>query len=203
MRVLCVAAHPDDEVLGCGGTMARLASEGADVHVLLMSEGRSYTPDRYSDAAKAIGARVPAVYTLPDNAFDTAGQADVCGLAEAHMRLVRPHLVLTHSPNDLNVDHRMTSEAVLVATRTSMARVLAFEVPSSTEWAYGLGGFDPRVFYRIDVDAKLRALECYESEMRESPHPRSYAGVRALSMWRGHQAGVDTAEAFVLLREVV
>lgn len=208
MRVLAVAAHPDDEVLGCGATLAKHALDGDEVHVLILGKGR---PGAESDlagykAAEVLGVRV-SFYDLPDNQFDFLPMLDIVRLVEGSVSVVRPEVVYTHSLADLNVDHRCTHEAVLTACRPqdfcSVQRILAFEVPSSTEW--GMGQFIPAVFVDVDGEPykrKCQALQCYAAEMRDSPHPRSFLAVAALATWRGSTAGVRVAEAFELVREV-
>ena len=146
---------------------------------------------------------------LPDNRFDSVDLLDVVRLVEAEIARVRPTLVLTHHHGDVNVDHRVTHEAVLAATRPvpggTVATVLAFEVPSSTEWGFSAAtAFSPTVFVDVadTLQDKLDALSEYGSEMREFPHPRSAEAVRALATWRGATAGVAAAEAFQVVRAI-
>lgn len=208
MRVLAVVSHPDDEVLGPGATLAKHVLAGDDVRVLILGKGR---PDARSDAAARRAGSVigfaPLVFNLPDNQFDTVSLLGIAQLVEAEMANGFPDVIYTHSADDLNVDHRLTHQAVLSASRPqpgcSVKRILAFEVPSSTEW--GLEAFWPNVFVDVSGEPmrrKRRALECYASEMRPSPHPRSYAAVNALALWRGATAGIPMAEAFRLVREI-
>ncbi len=180
--VLVVAAHPDDEVLGCGGYLAALADAGRPVHVLL----------------------------LPDNRLDTVDLLDIVQRIEVSAGRVQPETVLTHHHADVNVDHTRTHEAVLAAFRplpgVPWRELLLFEVPSSTEWRPGHGAtaFAPNLFVDITatMERKKRALQAYADELRPFPHPRSLEGVEALATWRGATAGVARAEAFVLAREL-
>lgn len=227
-KVLVVAAHPDDEVLGCGGTMARLAHEEVEVHVLLMADGiGSRYPDgvlparsaaaqgdlsgRRSAASKAAEAlRVSSLEfgERPDNRLDTVALLDLAQDVERAVARHEPDLVLTHHAGDLNVDHRRIHEAVLTACRPQprhCVRALAFfEVASSTEWQAPMSAppFVPNWF--VDVSdflvARRRALEAYAHEMRSWPHARSYDAVDHLARWRGASAGVEAAEAFMLGR---
>lgn len=219
--VLVAAAHPDDEALGCGATMARLAAEGADVHVLFLSDGvtaRGPAPagtleerrgmgDR---AAAVLGARRPTYLDLPDNRMDGLPLLDVVVAIERHATDIRPDAVFTHFPGDLNVDHRICAQAVLTAFRPtpgqSVREIYGFEVASSTEWAFGAAGrdFAPSIFFDVtdQLAAKLAALRVYREEMRPYPHARSIDAVEALARWRGATVGCAAAEAFSLLRAI-
>lgn len=223
MNVLAVVAHPDDEILGCGATLARHAALGDNVHVLILAEGvtsRAGQRDRSAHAhalselgaaaqraGKAVGASSVTLHDLPDNRMDTVDLLGVVKIVESHVERTRPHVVYTHHAGDLNVDHQVTHRAVITACRplpaSSLHALLFFEVCSSTEWAIGQP-FAPNWF--VDVSAhladKLVALDVYASEMRPWPHPRSREAVEALARWRGATAGVDAAEAFVLGRAV-
>ncbi|HYF45091.1 MAG TPA: PIG-L deacetylase family protein [Acidimicrobiales bacterium] len=222
---LVVAAHPDDEVLGAGGTIARRAAEGVEVHVLILGEGatsrapsraegdRTATQALVADAeaaGKVLGTTSVTVVGLPDNRFDGVELLDVVKHVEAQIERVRPSTVYTQHGGDVNVDHRRTFEAVLAATRPQpghpVREVLGFAVNSSTEWAFGALApvFTPQVF--VDVSAvlatKLEALSCYEAELRPFPHPRSLEAVEAQARAWGSAAGVDAAEAFTVVRSI-
>jgi LmbE family N-acetylglucosaminyl deacetylase len=224
VNVLVVAAHPDDEVLGCGATMAQLSAAGHAVDVVILGEG---VTARYKDrekadraevralkgasrrAAEVLGVRQVAHHDLPDNRFDSLALLDIVKIVEDEVARVRPEVVFTHHAGDLNVDHALTFRAVLTATRPlpgSLVRALyAFEVASSSEWSFGrLGaGFRPNVF--VDVAAtledKVKALACYDTETRAFPHPRSAESVRASASRWGTVSGRTAAEAFELIRE--
>jgi len=224
VTVLVVAAHPDDEVLGAGGAMARFAAEGRDVHTLILGEGiTSRAPTRGGadptelaalvrashEAAQRLGTRAPVLGRLPDNRFDHVDLLDVVKRVEDQLAEIRPTLVLTHHVGDLNVDHQITARAVLAATRPqpgqTVRTLMSFEVASATEWAYGSTiPFQPSVFLDITatLDTKLHALGAYESEMRPFPHARSVEGIRAQATRWGTTVGVAAAEAFQLLRAV-
>ncbi len=221
---LVVAAHPDDEVLGCGGTIARLSAEGWAVHVLIVAEGatsRDQSRDRAAKegelstlsaaahAANAIlGAASVSLGDLPDNRMDSIDLLDVVKIVEAAVALRRPDVVLTHHRGDVNVDHAILHDAVVTACRplpgATVHELLFFEVASSTEWRppASARAFEPSVFYDVSAHlaTKMRALEAYASEMREFPHARSYRALEALARWRGASCGVDAAEAFALGR---
>ena len=226
MTVLVIAAHPDDEVLGCGGVIARYAAEGRDVHIAILGEGISARHGRRSEAASAdlhrlrddakaaaaaLGARSVLFGGLPDNRFDEVALLDVVKQVEAWIEQMCPEAIYTHHPGDLNIDHGITFRAVLTATRPGssgacVADLYAFEVPSSTEWAFQRiePVFRPTVFVDIaaGLDAKLAAMRCYESERRHAPHPRSPEILRAAAARWGSVAGMGYAEAFELIRSL-
>ncbi|MGF1609147.1 MAG: PIG-L deacetylase family protein [Kiloniellales bacterium] len=226
-RVLVVAAHPDDEVLGCGGTSARHAAAGDDVHVLVLAEGAtsrdlarqatersaeiSALRDAAAAAAETLGTRAPRFAGLPDNRLDGHDLLDVVKIVEAVVADLRPSIVYCHHGGDLNVDHRIVHQAVVTACRplpgAPVRRLLAFETPSSTEWSTTATGpaFRPACFVDISrhLDRKLAALRCYAAEMRAFPHARSLEAVEALARVRGAAAGVAAAEAFEPVRELI
>jgi LmbE family N-acetylglucosaminyl deacetylase len=223
---LVVAAHPDDEVLGCGGTLARMASRGHPVHVLLLADGetsratgaqsrgaRNHLAKRRNAAETAgeiLGLASLELLDLPDNRLDNMALLDVVQRVEAVVQRYRPAIVLTHHAGDVNIDHRIVHDAVITACRPqpahSVRTLLFFEVPSSTEWRPPGSGrpFDPNWFVDISttLPKKLRALEAYETEMRPFPHPRSLEAVQALARWRGASVGIGAAEAFILGRRL-
>lgn len=225
--VAVVAAHPDDEVLGCGGTLARMASEGRTVHILLLADGETSRPpgaDQPFDSAKLaarqaaaekaskiLGASSVEVLVFPDNRMDSLMLLDVVKQIESFMQRCQPSTVFTHHAGDVNIDHQVVHHAVVTACRPlpghSVKELLFFEVPSSTEWrpASSAEPFIPNWFVDISTTLakKLQALEVYESELRAFPHPRSLKAVSALATWRGATVGVEAAEAFVLGRKLV
>lgn len=221
-RILVVAAHPDDEVLGLGGTLARHADQGDEIHILILAEGATSRQGEGAEAvahlrqvaaraAAILGARPPRFAGLPDNRMDSLDLLDVTQVVEAVVEEVKPDVVYTHHGGDLNRDHRVTHEAVVTACRplpgAPRRALFAFETVSSTEWASPAVGeaFRPARFVDISAsfDRKMRALAEYACEMRPFPHARSLLAVEALARLRGSQAGLDAAEAFVLLHEVL
>lgn len=225
MKTLVIAAHPDDEVLGCGGTIARLARQGHEVHVLILGEGitsRSVTPneadrsqvvdlhERSHKAGELLGARSVVVSDFPDNRFDSVPLLDIVKEIETAILKVDPKVVYTQHGGDLNIDHVQTYRATLTATRPvpgcPVTAVYAYEVASSSEWAFQRfePAFRPNVFVDITdtLESKIRAMELYESEMRAFPHPRSAEALRAAARRWGSVVGLQAAEAFELVREI-
>ncbi len=223
--VLVVAAHPDDEILGCGGTAARLVHEGREVYFAILGEGitsrhenrEAADPERSSllhrharAAAAAVGVKDVFLYKLPDNRLDTVPLLQVVKIVEDVIEKLKPEIIYTHHPGDLNVDHGVIHRAVLTATRPMAGQpvreIYAFEVPSSTEWAFGSlqPAFRPNVFVDVSatLDTKIAAMACYETETREFPHPRSTETLRAAAMRWGSVAGCNAAEAFELVRSI-
>ena len=223
--VLVVVAHPDDEILGCGGALARHAAEGDTVHILIVGEGATSRDARRdphgrepelaalgaaaSRAADAIGAEAPNMLGLPDNCLDGLPLLDVVKPTEAIIEALKPEIVYTHHAGDLNVDHRIVHQAVVTACRplpgSSVRAIHAFETVSSTEWQSGGQVFRPQRWVDIEpyLDRKLLALEAYAAEMRPFPHARSREAVEALARVRGAAAGLRAAECFMVVREVV
>lgn len=224
--VLVVAAHPDDEVLGVGGTAARHAAEGDEVYALILGEGQTSRGAHREDTAKeivdelhqntlesarVIGYREVFFADLPDNRFDHVDLLDIVKVVEEKILALQPQIVYTHYSGDLNIDHQYTARAVLTATRPvgkcSVREIYAFETLSSTEWNFDYSAqpaFSPNVFVDITDHyiEKERAMGCYITEFCAFPHPRSLTGMDALSRTRGMAAGMERAEAFMLIRKL-
>jgi LmbE family N-acetylglucosaminyl deacetylase len=219
MRVLVVAAHPDDELLGAGATVARHVDDGDQVVAVIASEGATA---RYQAGAETMlercareAAGVLGIHDLrflgfPDQRMDTRPLIEITQAIEAVLREVRPDVVYTHFWGDLNRDHRVVAEATQVACRPIgddyPRRLIAFETPSSTEWAPPEPGsaFTPNHFVDVTttIDRKLAAMARYTSEVRPAPHPRSLEALRTRAAGWGHIVGRAYAEAFVIVRQV-
>ncbi|TLU81986.1 MAG: PIG-L family deacetylase [Chlorobium sp.] len=222
--ILVLAAHPDDEVLGCGGTIAKLADEGVIIHVAFLADGIFSRSDeqtilqeklqiRRTAAQKActlLGVKSLSFGDFPDNRMDTVALLDITKAVESLITEHQVDTVFTHHAGDLNVDHRRVHEAVVTACRPQngypVKTLLSFEVPSSTEWQLtgSAPPFTPNWFVDISatLNRKMAALEAYAAELRDWPHPRSRQGVEHLAHWRGATVGVDAAEAFILGRQL-
>ena len=216
--VLVVAAHADDEALGCGGTIARHVEEGDAVHLVFMADGvRSRKKASNEDLTRRIkaskraqsilGVSFSQLVGLPDNKMDSVPLLEIIQKLEQILEEIKPSIVYTHHHGDLNIDHRMTHDAVMTACRpqpnSSVRQIFGFEVLSSTEWATQQNSpFLPNYFVDItqQLRTKLDALEAYVEEMREPPHSRSMAHAKVLAHHRGYGVGVDAAEAFAVYR---
>ena len=220
MKVLVVAAHPDDEVLGCGGVMARHAALGDDVHVLIVSRGIpelfpeaeiEKTREELRQAHTLLGVRDVHFLDFPAPRLDVVPEHELADAVGAVLKKVRPEIVYFPHRGDIHVDHQAVYSATLVAARpingSSIQRLLSYETLSETEWAYPSGdsAFIPTVFIDISpyLDKKLEAMACYESQLKAPPHPRSLQTIEALARFRGATVSVQAAEAFMLVREVV
>lgn len=219
-RILVVAAHPDDEVLGVGGTILRHASRGDKVKILLMAEGltsRAAQRDvegfqaeldalhqNAQRVAKALGAESVGLSNFPDNRMDHVDLLDVVKEIEGAIDAFSPEIVYTHHAGDVNIDHLQTHNAVVTACRAlpgqSVRELYFFETPSSTEWQMQTSdkAFLPTLYVDIAevFEKKIKTLELYASEMRDYPHARSYQAVEILARFRGYAAGLEFAEAF-------
>ncbi len=216
--VLIVAAHTDDEALGCGGTIARHVAEGDSVHAVFMTDGVS---SRTSAAATELDSRLTSAkqahgilglqrveyLDLPDNRMDSVPLLDVVQALERVIQAISPSVIYTHHHGDLNVDHRITHQAVVTACRplpdSPVRELYGFEVLSSTEWATPQQEpFLPNVFVDISdfLEIKQKALRAYQPEMRLAPHSRSIEHAEYLARHRGYSVGVAAAEAFVAIR---
>jgi LmbE family N-acetylglucosaminyl deacetylase len=226
MQIMIIAAHPDDEVLGCGGTIAKHVQNGDEVHVLILAEGvtsRDKVRERVSwagelsqlaqeaqEAGRILGVQSVELHNFPDNRMDSVDLLDVVKVVETAIDKHKPDIVYTHHAGDVNIDHRIVHQAAVTACRPlpgqCVKTLLFFEVPSSTEWQTpgSAPAFSPNYFMDINdcLDKKLRALKAYTSEMRPWPHPRSLTAVEHLARWRGAMVGVEAAEGFVLGRKL-
>ena len=220
-NILIVAAHPDDEVLGCGGTIAKLTSAGNKVIVAFLCDGEKSRKginkknikkkiiDRKKAAQKAcsiLGAEKPFFNDFPDNKLDSLPILKVVQSIENLIDKFSPDTIFTHFAGDLNVDHSIINKAVITACRpqpqSKVKEILFFEIPSSSEWYFSndAAHFRPNWFEDISdfIEVKLKALECYGKEVKKWPHPRSIKGVEYLARYRGSIVGYSAAEAFIL-----
>lgn len=223
-KILVVAAHPDDEVLGVGGTVLRHVAEGDTVQVMILAEGLTSRDERRNvkvrgeDLSKLhktahlvadfMGVSRLFMEKFPDNRMDSVQLLDVVKRIEAVIDAFAPDIVYTHHSGDVNIDHQIAHKAVLTATRpipgSPAPNLYFFETLSSTEWQIQSSdrAFLPTFFVDIGtyMEKKLDALRLYEREMRAYPHSRSYEAVEALAKFRGVTGGIRAAEAFAVGR---
>jgi LmbE family N-acetylglucosaminyl deacetylase len=219
VTAVVLAAHPDDEILGAGGTLRRLIAAGEDVHAVILAEGATsrypsdmiHTLQKASHrAAEELGFASLTLGPFADQRLDVEPLLDVTQYIEEALAPLRPRVVFTHFPGDANADHYVVARAAWTACRPYAApwlrRFAVFETPSATEWGWPAGGngFAPTLYVDITatLDAKLAAMACYESELRDYPHPRSLPALRERAAFWGSHVGVSHAEALQVLREV-
>ena len=215
-KILAIFAHPDDEVLACGATLAKRIDNGHEVSLILLSNGCDSRQksnkhiikkrkDNCLESCKKLGINLLDIGDFPDNQFDKEPLLKVIKFIEEKSFGIKPNEIFTHYKNDLNIDHRVTYKAIKTAFRPiSLINefvIYESEVNSSTEWNISLNNsFSPNHFENIEkyIDSKILALKCYNSEIREWPHPRSSKGIKVLSEYRGMQSGYSNSEAFVV-----
>jgi LmbE family N-acetylglucosaminyl deacetylase len=227
-KVMIVVAHPDDELLGLGGTMNKLIKEhGLKTHVVILGEGITSRSDK-RDAEKwkdeldihrknihaaqaAIGYHSVSIYDLPDNRFDSVTLLDIIKIVEKEKITFNPDVIFTHHGGDLNIDHQRTFEAVMTSCRPmeheKVKTIITFETPSGTEWRASSDPkhFIPNLFFSIsehNLDAKIKGMESYEFEKRLYPHPRSPEALKIQAQRWGVAIGKKYAEAFSIIRHI-
>jgi N-acetylglucosamine malate deacetylase 1 len=219
-QVLVVAAHADDEALGCGGTIARHVAEGDIVHAIFLADGvtsranvnQGQVAERNLAAEKAhkiLGFKSVEYLGFPDNQLDSLPLLEIVKKLEMILEALSPNIIYTHYHGDLNIDHQICHQAVMTACRplpgNSIKEIYSFEVMSSTDWSHSdVKAFTPQVYINISdfLEIKLRALDAYGDEMRDAPHSRSIEHIKALATYRGNTVGLNAAEAFMVIRMV-
>jgi N-acetylglucosamine malate deacetylase 1 len=209
-KILVVVAHQDDEVLGCGATIARHTSNRDKVQVVFIADGfssrdiNSSRDNSANQAAKVLGCEQPIFFNFPDNQLDMVSLLDIVKKIESIVNDFKPNIVYTHHFGDLNVDHKITHQAVMTACRPQpdfcVREIYSFEVLSASHWqSISMNTFfNPNYFVDITdfLELKLKALECYDDEMRKYPHARSYKALKNLAQFRGSLIGLVSVEAF-------
>jgi len=235
MKILVIAAHPDDEVLGMGGTIKKLAKNNDKIKIVIPATGiaarrstnfQNNTNYRINEkakkiieyqikeirsqakrAAKILGVNDIEFLDFPDNEMDTVSNLKITKTVESIINKFKPNKIFTHSPFDVNIDHRLIYQATLTATRPNSQRnveeVYSFEVPSSTEWSFPTS-FQPNVFIDIskELKVKLKAMNMYKKEVKPFPHPRSLKTLEHIAKRWGSVSGFSAAEAFYLVRQL-
>lgn len=219
MNVLVVAAHPDDEVLGVGGTIARYRRAGHAVFVQFLTNGVGSRGnddaavqrrcDAMRAAAKILDFSVLEPAAFADNQMDAVPLLEIVKVIERAKQTAEPDLVLTHFWNDLNIDHRRAFEATITAFRPQPGEtchaIYCFEVASATGWGSPSAIFHPSDYVELssgDVETAVRAYEAYVEEVRPDPHTRSINAFRARRLLRGRDAGLEWAEGLMLYRNI-
>lgn len=221
-KFLIVAAHPDDEVLGCFATAAKLIKQGFMGYTLILSNGKTSRDDANNEdirvlknemylANKTIGIKEIFQADFPDNAFDSVPLLNIVKKIEETKEHVRPSIIFTHHYGDMNIDHSITHRAVLTSTRPMqneyVKTIYAMEIPSSTEWnSYSKENiFTPNIFVDVTstIDFKVKAMEKYKSELRNYPHPRSLKYIKEIAKVNGIKVGLDYSENFMLIRSIL
>jgi len=223
MKILVIAPHPDDEVLGCGGTIKNYTNNGDEVYLCIAT--KPYTPEwseefiknrkeEINNSCKVLGIKETFFLDLPTVKLDTVSQKQINDLIAVCVEKVKPEIVYIPHKGDLNRDHQIIFDSSLVAVRTKpdgfIKKVFSYEVLSETDWGeQKIRGMDdiflPTVYVDIEktLKNKLEAMECYGNEVKKFPHPRSLKGITVLSEKRGMESGLENAEAFVLVKEII
>ncbi len=220
-RILIIAAHPDDEVLGCFGAVAKLIKKGYEAYTLILSGGKTSRGEveqseldklqnELKEANSLIGIKETFCANFPDNAFDSVTLLEIVKKIEEIINLVKPEIIFTHHIGDMNVDHQITHKAVLTATRPMadecVKTIYSMEIPSSTEWnSFNKETiFVPNVFFDVTatIDLKVEAMAKYVSELREYPHPRSLQHIKEHAKVNGTKVGLKYSENFMLIRNI-
>ncbi len=223
MKILVVVAHPDDEVLGMGGTLLKHRANGDDIFIHILTNGESSRLNEItgfeklrekvesrktaaSEVSKVLGVKDLLIDEYDDQMLDTYPLISITKSIESFSKKINPDIVYTHSHIDVNEDHRITFSAVLNAFRPAKSnfpsKILSAEIPSSTEWGYP--GFIPNYFVNISdfLEKKIHLISFYKNEIRETPHPRSVDSIIINSQKWGSVIHCNAAEAFILIREV-
>ena len=218
-RVLIIAAHPDDEVLGCGATVAKLVKKGYEAYTLILSQGitsrntQTITKEinnlntEIKKANSAMGVKKVFIEDFPDNRFDSVDLLDIIKAINIVKEEIQPTIIFTHYEKDLNIDHQITYKAAITATRPmqdeSVKEIYSFEILSSTEWNYPLS-FSPDTFFDVKstLKVKIKAIKKYKSELRNFPHPRSTQGIELNAKYQGMRVGKKYVEAFKSIRVI-
>ena len=225
-KIAVIAAHPDDEILGCGATLKKLSLRGCEIYVLILSEGitsRGNVRNRKTDKTKldklrqnchqanqTVGAKNVIMKQYPDNRFDSIDLLDIIKEIEEFLSNFPSDIVFTHHRGDLNIDHQITNRAVVTACRpvalSSPDLILCFDILSSTEWYFGSreNRFAPNLFVDVGdtIEDKVKALACYESEIKPFPFARSLESIRIQAKHYGQMINVEAAEAFEIIRAI-
>lgn len=212
MRILVIAAHPDDELLGVGATLLKHIDQGDQLYVCIVTKawspkwGSKYLAKKMNEQEKVdrfVGITKRYLCGLKTVNLNALPMYKITDAINKVVKAVKPAVIYTHYPFDMNKDHEMVFAATLAVTNPvrSKCKVAIFETPSSTEW--GSRAFKPNLYVDVSnyIEKKIKALSFYETEMQAPPHPRSMEGIRTLAQKRGFESGVKYAEAFQVIRD--
>ena len=221
---MLIAAHPDDELLGCGGTLLYYKQKGYEVKIVFLSDCESARKNlknkkkllirkREKQAikiSKVCKFKKPSFGRFPDNQLDKIPLLKIIRFIEREIEKFKPQIIFTHNEHDLNIDHQIAFKSVLTATRPStktfVKSIYCFETPSSTENNFSSVKvkFNPNLFFDITkfIEKKIKLLKIYKNELGKYPHPRSLSSIKVLAKYRGTQIGSKYAESFFLLRRL-
>lgn len=225
-KILVIVAHPDDEVIGVGGTLKKHSNAGDIVDVLILGDGKSSRKNKFKpledrvnqnslketqNALKMLGIKELYKENLPDNRFDSLVLLDIVKIVSQHIRKIKPDIIYTHHYGDLNIDHQLTAETVIIATRPieykNLEELRMFETLSSTEMAgpRSTHSFTPNLFINIEKELKdkIKALKCYRSEMHNFPHPRSTKAIEFNAYVWGAKNNQIAVEPFYIFRKYI
>lgn len=217
-KILIIAAHPDDEILGCGGTILKYKEE-KNIKIIFLTNGVSSRSKNKKDIDKRkkeclklfkyLNIEKPVFLNFPDNQLDKIPLLRIVKKIEKIIKNYKPKIIFTHFENCLNIDHQITYKAVITACRplpsSSVKEILSFEVLSSSDWAiFQKKQFQPNYFVKIDrqIKEKLKCLKFYKSELKKYPHSRSLNAIEALAKIRGSSSGNKFAEGFIIIRKI-
>ena len=213
MKILIIAAHPDDEVLGMGATIKKLSSKKHKIHLCVISEGASaqyknkdmirIRREACRKSSVVLGISKIDFFEFPDMKLDKIPHVEINRKIEQIIKKFQPKVVYTTPSNDLNKDHHKVFESTLVATRPmkiSVKRVLCYEIPG-----FKKSPFHPTVYEDVtkEFSAKIKAFKCYKSEIEKFPHSRSLVSIKNLAVFRGIESGLKKAESFELIRQII
>lgn len=212
-KVLILAAHPDDETLGCGGTINRLHKEGHHIQLLTFTDGESSRGQSEKNrnnlldkVSEILGIDEYSFSNFPDNAMDSVPLLSLCKFIESQVKDF-PDIIFTHHHNDLNIDHQLVAKATYSVFRPQFGKyheLYNYFVPSSTDYNPAIN-FNGNSYFKLskkNLDVKLKSLKIYDKEMRSYPHSRSYKNIENLARVWGSEVGTEYAEKFINLRSI-
>ena len=213
-KVLVLAAHPDDETLGCGGTINRLSKEGCQIQLITFTNGESSRGELNKDrnnlldkVSDKLGIQKFSSADFPDNSMDSIPLINICKFIEGEVTY-NPDIIFTHHPEDMNIDHQLVAKATFTVFRPQSGakhQIFSYFVPSSTDYnpTLNLVGHSYFKLLKENFEAKQEALKIYDNEMRDYPHTRSYKNIENLMRVWGSEVGTEFAEKFLKIRELV